>query len=103
MKYELPYPKKPSPEKVKSVMYRIDESDIQDAFNSALDKTGLSAQALVDSMVRHCLKDIGLYSEPKPEEPEYIGAVCRGSRALGTACGSCERCVWYAKNAKASY
>lgn len=28
-------------------------------------------------------------------EPTYLGPVCRGSAALGTACGHCERCKYH--------
>lgn len=56
-RYKLPPSPKPAPEKVTSIMYRIPEEIVR-PFNEALDRSGLSGQALVDSMVRHCLSDL---------------------------------------------
>lgn len=33
------------------------------------------------------------------EMPEFKGLICRGSYALGSACGNCERCEWERKKA----
>lgn len=30
--------------------------------------------------------------------PAFASVVCRGALALGSACGTCERCKWYASN-----
>jgi len=42
---------------VKSVMYRVPEGAIRQAFNAALVDSGRSAQDLVNAMVQHCLKE----------------------------------------------
>lgn len=31
----------------------------------------------------------------RDEPPAFSKPVCRGSAALGTACGHCDRCKWY--------
>lgn len=33
-------------------------------------------------------------AEIRTDRPSFSGLVCRGSFALGTACGDCERCRW---------
>jgi hypothetical protein len=38
------------------------------------------------------IKEVG-----REEMPQFAGAVCRGSVALGSACGHCERCKWIAE------
>lgn len=62
MKYEIPKSKVKKDDSVKSVMFRI-PVDIFHEFNVALKKSNLSAQLLVESMVRHCLKEAS--DEPK--------------------------------------
>jgi hypothetical protein len=37
-------------------------------------------------------------SDSMATRPEFKGAVCKGSYALGSACGNCERCVWEREN-----
>lgn len=36
------------------------------------------------------------------EEPKYQRPVCRGCERLGSACGTCERCVWRRKSEAAA-
>lgn len=96
MRYELPTFDRPRPEETVSVMYRI-PNGIKEAFNAALDRSGMSAQGLVDSMVQHCLADAGLLPKKSVEEPKYSRAVCRGSKALESNCETCERCEFYRK------
>lgn len=40
------------------------------------------------------LKGQAVPKPPKPEPPEFKAPVCRGSFALGSHCGHCERCDW---------
>lgn len=35
--------------------------------------------------------------------PQFTGALCRGSYALGTACDVCERCKWEREHGPAPY
>lgn len=65
MKYKLPIKaEKPDSNLVKSVMYRI-PADILYLFNESLSKSNLSAQQLLDSMVRHCLRNLDKESDNK--------------------------------------
>jgi len=44
-----------------------------------------------------CHKEVGAVKIKAIEQekmPEFKHATCRGSYALGTACGNCERCTW---------
>jgi hypothetical protein len=34
----------------------------------------------------------------REQMPTFLGAVCKGSQAFGTACGVCERCKWCASH-----
>jgi len=49
-----------------------------------------------------CAPHGGCPAEPKTDSvatrPAFKGAVCKGSYALGSACGNCERCVWEREN-----
>lgn len=59
-KYTLPVTSKPADTPIQNVMYRIPDRETQDAFNIAVKKSGTSAQSVIDSMVKHCLREAGL-------------------------------------------
>lgn len=54
--YKLPVKKDMGPDLVKSVMFRL-PVDLLIPFNEALGVSGISAQLLVESMVKHCLEE----------------------------------------------
>jgi hypothetical protein len=41
---------------------------------------------------------VSLAVDPTMARPKFSGLVCKGSYALGPACGNCERCVWEREN-----
>jgi len=55
--YKLPKKERPKDENVKSVMFRL-PVDLLLPFNEVLKKSNLSAQLLVEDMVRHCLNEV---------------------------------------------
>lgn len=56
MKYTIPKNKIPKNDMVKSVMFRL-PIDLYEPFNQALKESDMSAQALVEDMVRFCLQN----------------------------------------------
>lgn len=59
MKFEVKKVTKQTEQKIKAVMYRIEDFETQRALQKAIDDCGTSAQKLVDKMVKHCLKEAG--------------------------------------------
>jgi len=57
MKYKLPKTKDKPDGRIKSVMFRLPLEMIA-PFNQAVRLSGLSAQMVVESMVRHCLDEV---------------------------------------------
>lgn len=56
MNYKIPQKSKKKDDLVKSVMFRI-PVDLLESFNKALKQSNISAQLLVEDMVRHCLEE----------------------------------------------
>lgn len=58
----------------------------------------MNTQGPTAEMPRYkCHKEVWAFKIKKiirVEMPQFQSATCRGSAALGTACGSCERCEW---------
>lgn len=65
--FEIVPPKRRRTTITKSVLYRFNDESLQTVFNKALNESGLSAQKLMDQMVRHCLISSGRMKEPVRE------------------------------------
>lgn len=57
--YTLPKGAAPVPQLAQAVMYRSPDDGTREALRDALADSSMSATQLVDSMVKHCLREAG--------------------------------------------